>query len=327
MGFRGGRPILAAGLTDGAAFDAVFPLCTLGLAGQAQGIIIGAALDPQQMLDDQDRAMRRMMRGAALARAWAADQGGALGAVGLGSLCAVVAGRGTALAEQVPEPVTTGGAATAWALWQNTRAVAAATRAAGRDPGPIAVLGARSPVGTAVAALLVADGEAVRLDNRRAARAVQGDRVTVADGPAAAAAGCDLVVGAGPTGAMAPASALKPGAVVIDVAIPATFTGPRPPGVIELAGEALSLPEGWERGFWGRLYHLISGYGPRQVFACLVEPLVLAVEGRTAPFALGRRLDLQSVRDFGRGAERLGFGPRLARGWWAVTPERVVRRP
>ncbi len=165
----------------------------------------------------------------------------------------------------------------------------------------------------------------MRLDNRRAARAVQGDRVTVADGPAAAAAGSDLVVGAGPTGAMAPASALRPGAGVVDVAIPATFTGQRPPGVVELAGEALSLPPGWERGFWGRLYHLISGYGPQQVFACLVEPLVLAVEGRTAPFALGRQLDLQSVRDFGRGAERLGFGPRLARGWWAITPERVAR--
>ncbi len=149
MGFRGGRPILAAGLTDGTAFDAVFPLCTLGLAGHAEGVIIGAALDPQQMLEDQDRAMRRMMRGAALARAWAADRGGSLGAVGLGSLCAVVAGRGTALAEQVPEPVTTGGAATAWALWQNTRAVARRSGGRGLARGRRRGGATRQPAGRA----------------------------------------------------------------------------------------------------------------------------------------------------------------------------------
>ncbi len=324
MGFRGGRPLLAAGLEDGASFDAVFPLCTLRLDGVAEGIVLGTALTPQQMLEDQERALTRMIRATAMARQWAEDRGSQLGAVGLGSLCAVVAGRGTALQERVAEPVTTGGAATAWALWQNAETMATAMRSAGQDPGAIAILGARSPVGAAVAGLMAAGGHPLRLDNKRAARGLPGNIAAFAT-QEEAVAGARLVVGAGPTGCTLAASALAPGTVLVDVAIPATLTGPRPPGVVELAGEAVSLPPGWHRGFWGQLYHVLAGYGPAQAFACLVEPLILAAEQRRAPFALGRQVDMQAVRAFGQAADALGFHPRLARGWWEMSPERVLR--
>jgi len=160
----------------------------------------------------------------------------------------------------------------------------------------------------------------VRVDHKRAAR---GLAVEACDGPVDAVKGCQVIVGAGPTGGTVPASAIAPGAVVVDVAIPGTLVGPPGPSVHVLAGEALDYPSHWRKGFWGWLYHVLSGYGPSQVFACLIEPLVLAVEGRTEPYSIGRRLDPKDVNAFGTAARQLGFSPRLARGWGAFSPDKL----
>ena len=104
-------------------------------------------------------------------------------------------------------------------------------------------------------------------------------------------------------------------AVVVDVALPGTVTGRAPDAMRILAGEALSLPAGWRRGALGTLYHCVAGYGPWQVFACVVEPLVQAALGRNEPFAIGRSVAPETVREFGRHASAMGFQPRLSEGW------------
>ncbi|MEC7946530.1 MAG: hypothetical protein VX265_03120, partial [Myxococcota bacterium] len=58
--------------------------------------------------------------------------------------------------------------------------------------------------------------------------------------------------------------------------------------------------------------------GPFQVYACLIEPLVMAAQGRREPYSLGRQLDPDDVVRFGEAASAYGFAPRLARGWWAA---------
>jgi predicted amino acid dehydrogenase len=239
-----------------------------------------------------------------------AQEEGPLEAVGLGALCAVVAGRGEALGERLDIPVTTGAAATTWALSQNTQKIAEH-----QGGGPVAVVGSSGVVGHAVAASLVEAGLVVRVDSRRGARGLD---VEVCAGPEEAVKTCTIVVGAGPTGGTLDGQALEPGSVVVDVAIPGTLRGRVPKGIQVLAGEAMSLPEGWTRGGWGHVFHLMAGYGPRQVFACLVEPLVLAAQGGTEPFSQGRRLEPGSVAKFGEAAREFGFHPRLARGWSRV---------
>ena len=77
------------------------------------------------------------------------------------------------------------------------------------------------------------------------------------------------------------------------------------------------------RGGWGGLYHLLAGYGPSQVFACLIEPLVLALSKREAPYSIGRTLDPAAVQAFGVAAQAAGFVPRLATGWRAFSPDRI----
>jgi len=275
-------------------------------------VVVALPLGPEQMLTDQARALSMMEQAVELA-----GQDGPLDAVGLGSLCAVVASRGVALAEKLPMPVTNGGAATAWALLENTLAV---WRHVG---GPVAVIGASAPVGGVVAALLHAQGIPVVVSGRRAARGLDVRRCA---SPEEAVAACRVVVGAGPTGGNVTAAAAAPGTVVVDVALPGTLRGRIPRGVRVLAGEAVSLPPTWRRGFWGWLYHVLAGYGPTQAFACLIEPLVLAVQGRREPFSLGRRLGEADVRALGEGAARLGFVPRLSSGWRQVSVASLPRQ-
>ncbi len=308
MGIRRARPGLLFGWDDGAdPWSGGGRLARYRL-GDLEGDILAVPLDPTQMLVDQGRAVARMER---MIRAWDHHRG--YGAVGLGSLCAVVGGRGTALAERVSMPVTTGGAATAWALWKNVSAVADARGIT----GPIAVVGSSGPVGRVVAALLAEEGRHVRVDSRRGGR---GASVEVCSSVADTVIDAAVVVGAGPTGGTLDPSLVRPDVLMVDVAIPATFSGPPADTVEVFAGEAVGVPSAMDRGLWGALYQVLAGYGPWQLYACVIEPLVMVAQGRTEPYTIGRKLDPATVRAFGEAATGLGFRARLARGMFEVHP-------
>ena len=230
MAVRAARPSLFVGLQDGTHPDHVLKVCDLSLGGVVSGVVMGVPMEPEALLSDQSRAVDCM--------AAAVEAAGPLDAVGLGSLCARVAGRGEALAEQLRVPVTNGGAATAWAIMENALAV---LQHVGRDR-PVAVLGARGPVGGVLTEMLVEAGLRVHVDHPRAARGLDVHR---ADSPESAVKDCRVVLGAATTGAMLKAEALASDAVVIDVAIPGTIIGRPGPGVQVLAGEALCMPAGW----------------------------------------------------------------------------------
>jgi predicted amino acid dehydrogenase len=264
-------------VTQQPVIDDVAEICRIGF-GDVEGVVMGVPLLPEELLADQARALAWMER--------AVQNAAPISHVGLGSVLSVVAGRGSALAEACGLPVTTGNAATAWAAAHVTRRVAA-----GRQ---VAVLGGRGAVGRAVADVLGADGLHVVVDPQDVSR-------------------YEVVVGAHTTGGVLAPSALHPRATLVDVALPPTLSGPPPPGVRVLAGESIALPPGWRRNGWGYLFHLVAGYGLRSVYACLLEPLIAARLGRTAPFAQGRRLDVAAVRAFGAAAESAGFVPRIAR--------------
>lgn len=277
-------------------------LCRLGIPGMVDGEVVSIPRLPEQLLTDQDDALEQMVR-AVEAQDPAPD------AVGLGSLLAVVAGRGTALAERVTPPVTTGAAATTWAALGNTLEVLERTR-----ERRVAVLGFGGTVGQALAQALVEAGVEVTVGGkgRKLERQAAKLGVPIADDPEAVR-GHRVVVGAATTGGTLEPSALEPDTVLLDVALPPTLKpGPRPPGVRVLAGEAVELPSGLRRGVFGRPYQLIAGYGLRQLYACLTEPMLMAAQGRTEPFAQGRRLSPQAIEAFAEAARRVGLKPRLA---------------
>ena len=287
-------------------------LCWVGIEGVARGDVIALSQLPGSLLGDQQSALETMAEAVDLLRA---------DAVGLGSLLAVVAGRGEALAERVSTPITSGAAATAWAAAAN-----AATALETLGERQVTVTGFGGAVGGAVVAELARRGfDVIAVGSGRALerRASKLDIRLMPPEPAAGAS--RVLVGASTTGGIIRPDWLQPGAVLLDVALPATLKrGARPPGVRELAGEAVALPEGWRRGFWGWFYHWLAGYGPSQVFACLIEPMVMAISRRRTPYALGRRVRAEDLAAFTRDAAALGLRPRLARGWREVSPTALL---
>lgn len=273
--------------------DEIATLCRFRLADEIEGIVISIPLLPDEMISDQQRALHFLHHAyrTALARY------GFIDAVGLGSLCSVVASRGTELQKLIPVPVTTGNAATAWCLYEHARKK--------KTEAPIAILGSLSPVGQVLTELLHREGCVLRVDKKRAAR-----RHKLHHGnPEDIVGDVPLVFGCGPTGPMIDGTALSAHAEVIDVALPNSIRGSGHNMVYQ--GEGMSMPRSWRRGFWGPMYHLVSGYGWNTVLACLIEPLILVSEQRDTSFAIGVRIDPQAVLDFGRGATALGFLPKL----------------
>ena len=268
-------------------------LCRFRLGDEIEGVVMSIPLLPDELIDNQDRALSFLHRAYRLALA----EYGRIDAVGLGSLCSVVASRGVELQKMIPVPVTTGNAATAWCMYvhiQNKKV-----------SGPIVVLGALSPVGQVLCRLLHQEGYTLRVDKKRAAK-----KYGWAYGPPEEIVkGVSLVIGCGPTGPVMDGSALEANAEVIDVALPSSIRGTTHNMVYQ--GEGMSMPSSWKRGFWGPLYHLVSGYGWNTVLACLIEPLILVSLERKEGFALGAKIDPQAVLDFGAEATRLGFTPKL----------------
>jgi predicted amino acid dehydrogenase len=279
-------------------------ICDLSVDGVVHGEIISVPWSPKELLEDQDGAVDAMVR--------AVEGLHGVTAIGLGSLLAVVGSRGEALSSRVSVPVTTGAAATAWAALGNAEVVAKT-----RGCDKISVLGFGGAVGRVVAEGLsargfevIAGGVGKRLEREAAKIGIE--LMT----PAAAAGASQVVVGASTTGGILESNVLQEGAVLLDVALPPTLRpGKLPLGAKVLLGEAVTLPDGWRRGFWGSLYHWLSGYGSDQIFACLAEPLVMSVTGRSTPFSLGRRVSLADVEEFSEAVTCLGLAPRLPEGW------------
>jgi predicted amino acid dehydrogenase len=190
-----------------------------------------------------------------------------------------------ALQEACGLPVTTGNAATSWAAARLGKEVLLE-----RKLGRVAVVGGAGTVGKAVAGLLKEEGVEVVLDPEKIGE-------------------FEVILGCHTTGGQLAPEAVKRGAVLIDVALPRTLKKGPAPHVEQLKGESLILPEGWKRDGWGVLLHLVAGYGLNHVYACVIEPLVAVAVGRTVPWAQGKRLTVQTVREFGREAEKLGFVP------------------
>jgi predicted amino acid dehydrogenase len=310
IGVRGAKLGLSLDRRDGSDPRDVSHICSFSLPSSrthaaVHGDVVAIPLTPKELLIDQDRAVRMMHRAVKVSE----RTGPSVDVVGLGSLCAVVGGRGVALQDRLSVPVTTGGAATVWTMFSNAIQ-------ANPHREPMGVLGSSSPVGKALIKLLHAQRFPLIVDSKKSIRGLTG-QLQVRD--SLEIAGTEKwLIGCGPTGPIGDESVLQTNTTVLDVALPHTFA-PEDSSRCDIRtfyAERMTMPDTWKRGVWGRIYHLVSGYGYRTVLACLVEPVVMAANRRTDPYALGRSLDVADVLDFGRQAANLGFHPTLSSDFW-----------
>ncbi|MFH0244673.1 aminotransferase class III-fold pyridoxal phosphate-dependent enzyme [Streptomyces sp. HK10] len=279
-----------------------------------------------------DQMLRRPATARSMVAAEAAglrDRGARL--VGLGGATSIVGDRGLWTAREVGVPVTSGNSLTVYAAHRELLHV---VRLLGLAPERtrVAVVGYPGSIGLAVAKLLLEDGFPLDLVCRRGSRsphallrhldAAHHDRVRLVDDIGQCSEETRLFVCASSAGGLVDPERLRPGSVVVDVALPRDVAARPRDGhdVLVVDGGLVSAGDGVTVG---------GGSLPsptQQLNGCLAETVVLALEGRAESFSLGRELDLGRVRAIGALAVRHGFAPvPLASFGRPVADEEILR--
>lgn len=256
----------------------------------------------------------------------------ALGAktLGLGAFTSVVGDAGITIAQRLDIAVTTGDSYTV------AIAIEALLEAARRMEIDIAhcttaVVGATGAIGKACAQMLAERvGKLVLIGKRAEAtdqirELCEGKHARImaaTDINAIYAADLILTVTSAVDTVIEPQH-LKPGAVVLDVARPRDVSvrvSRERDDVLVIEGGMVEVP-GTDLNF-----HFNFGFPPRKAFACMAETMVLALEGITQDYTIGRDLDPLRIHEISALATKHGFKLSGLRSFeFAVTDERIAQ--
>jgi predicted amino acid dehydrogenase len=272
---------------------------------EAHGWFVGCPLTPKQFVElPVDFVLNKIIRAAQVAQELGAK------VVGLGAMTSVVGDAGVTIAKNVDIAVTTGNSYTVWT------AVEGAVKAAelmGTDPAQahVAVMGATGSIGQVCVRIMAERASAVTLIGRNEARlaelaaSVKGRaEIRHTTDPRAGLREADIVITVtSAVDTVVPAEALKPGAVVCDVARPRDVSREvvkKRPDVLVIEGGAVAVPGDVD-------FHLNFGFPPKTAYACMAETMILALEERYESYSLGRDLTIERVREIAALAEKHGF--------------------
>ena len=272
---------------------------------QAHGWFVGCPLTPRQFLElPQDFVLAKIIRAARVAQELGAK------VVGLGAMTSVAGDAGITVAKNVDIAVTTGNSYTVWT------AVEGAKRAAelmGTDvsQAQVAVMGATGSIGQVCVRMMAEDVPLVTLIGRseprlaKLAASVDGKaEIEYTTDPAAGLKDADIVIAVtSAVDTVVPGDALKPGAVVCDVARPRDVSkkvARQRPDVLVIEGGAVEVPGDVD-------FHFNFGFPPRTAYACMAETMILALEERYESYSLGRDLSLDRVKEIAALAGKHGF--------------------
>ena len=231
--------------------------------------------------------------------------------LGLGAFMSVVGDAGVTVARHLNIPVTTGHSLTVAtaleALEEGARCKGVRLRSS-----TAAVIGATGSVGRACAELLAPAVDGLILVARSESRLAQVQAQVEASGARRVRISTQiedireagLVLSA--TSAVGPIvqpEHLKPGAVACDLALPPDIS-PRVAqersDVLVVAGGVVDVPGEVDFGF-------NFGLLPGRAYACLAETMVLALDGRYESYSLGKRVQIERVREIAQLARKHGF--------------------
>lgn len=292
---------------------------------ETSGWFIGCPLTARQLIQGNvERNLRTIIACGRLAE----EQGAEI--LGLGAFTSVVGDAGITVARALDIGVTTGNSYTV------ATAIEGALKAAemvGIVPpqARAAVLGATGSIGKVCARLLAPQVGALTLAARRQAElkdlAAQltglGAAVDVTTEVNQALHDADLVIAVtAAVDAIIQPEMLKAGSVVCDVARPRDVSrkvAEQRQDVLVIEGGAVEVPGEVE-------FNFDFGFPPRTAYACMAETMILALEGRTGDYSLGRDISLEQVEEISGLARKHGF--RLA-GFRSfertVTEEQIAR--
>ncbi len=286
-----------------------------------EGALYTIGATPRQMLTrPPEFTYRRLDRTARRA----AREGARI--LGLGAFTKVVGDAGVTVARRAPLAVTSGNSLTIAATLETAKITARRMGFPDLAHGKAMVVGATGAIGSVCARLLAAAVEDVVLVSIEPERLAALEARILAETPGAKVVtdlttarwvgDCDLIVTA--TSAFGQrvldVSQCKPGAVVLDVALPPDISAEeaalRPDVLVVESGEVvIPGPAHFDRDI---------GLPPGVAYACLAEAALLAMEGRFECFTLGRSIDLERVKEIYRLFRKHGF---------EIAPLRTFGRP
>jgi predicted amino acid dehydrogenase len=274
---------------------------------QTEGWFVGCTLTTRQFIDRPERkTVPKVIEAARLAEDLGAD------IIGLGAFTAVVGDGGQQVADALDAGVTTGNSYTV------ATAVEGALRGArmmGIEPAEstAAVVGATGSIGRVCAHLLADDVQRIVLVGRRKealeeiARELSGmsAEIEISLSPEESIPQANIVVTVtSALDAVIEPQMLRPGAVVCDVARPrdvSVAVAEQRDDVLVIEGGVVSVP-GEDADF-----HFDFGFPPKTAYACMAETMILALEGHTGDYSLGKRLTVERVREISTLADKHGF--------------------
>lgn len=248
--------------------------------------------------------------------------------MGLGAHIAVVGDAGLTIAERVNIPVTTGNSYTV------SMAVASLIEAANVmnidiHQATVAIVGATGSIGKATARMIADTVGKLILVGRREDATNEVRELCEGKGAEVIASTdmgsiyeADLIVTVSSAiNAIVKPKHLKPGAVILDVARPrdvSAAVAAERNDVLVIEGGMVQVP-GANANF-----NFDFGFPQRMAFACMVETMALAMEGRYENFTLGRDIEPDKVREISAICTRHGFKLAGFRAFeHAVTPETI----
>ena len=307
----------------------------LGNSGATcDALFIGLPSLPEFMLFEQNQVVNLMESAVELAISHQVQM------IGLGALCAVVGLRGQALADRIGLPVTTGNSLTTWSAFQTLKKLKETLKISAEDI-QLYIVGIPGTVANGVLGLLMDDGwpnitlvaspitgaqrRVVRTFNREFNRTLP-----VSESIKKIPGKITLVLAASSTGNKLVDHKLPEGTLVIDVAEPRDLARDRSgpfKKILMIDGETVTYPNATLRGrsLWTHGYNAFAGQWHRHVFACLAEPMVLALEGRLESFSLGNRLNRDKIKEIGALADFHGFQVREFTRYGLPMPEWLIR--
>lgn len=230
--------------------------------------------------------------------------------MGLGAHIAVVGDAGVTISQRVSIPVTTGNSYTV-AVAVDSMIEAANIMDITMTEATVAIVGATGSIGKACARVfseLCAKLILVGRDERKTHEVREiceghAEILATSDMNSIYEADIVLTVSSAIDTIIKP-SHLKPGSVVLDVARPRDVS----PAVARERNDVLVIEGGMvEVPGANANFNFDFGFPPKKAFACMVETIALAMEGRYENFTLGREISPQQVRTMREICNRHGF--------------------
>ena len=271
-----------------------------------EGTLVSLPLLPSELLSNQRRGISQVEQGVRLCE----EAGCSI--VGLGGVAAMIGGQGKVVSRQTQTPITSGNHLTAETAFQTTML---ALSKSGLKDRYVAMIGLPSPVGLLLAKMLMHRGISLQIVSKSPPAPM---RKLFAELVAQTSARIDVVprigkvtakvlVAASSTGARIPVSTIPSNTLVLDVAAPADIQlDIHRNDVLVVDGEYLSPPSHMKGDLWQHIYRFITRQ-PNCLFACFVEPMLIAAAKRPELCGVGRNLDLDKARALGELASRYGF--------------------